>query len=346
VGGITNIRTSRFSIVDLAGSERQRMVGTAGERLKEGCLINKSLSVLANVINSLVDISEGKSRFIHYRDSKLTFLLKDSLGGNSKTSIIANISPASSSFAETLSTLKFAQRAKLIKNKVCINEDSTGTLDSLKNEIKRLRQELASVRGMLNFGDLTSFDDKKMFNLVPNSSNSLFGAPDQIKYFQENAENNRSLELEILLKQSLEILTESELHLHNELSKKEEIIEKLKNAYQIYDKNELQMRMIIKLLEDKVERYRSLLNQKLTKEDIMDLVDEERESIKKENEALLEIVTSTPTLMKLFTENLNMKEKLDSIEDSKGEKGNTIVKQLQDNIGFLQEISKKIDVSA
>lgn len=84
------------------------MVSTAGDRLKEGCIINKSLSVLANVINSLVDVSEGKSRFIHYRDSKLTFILKDSLGGNSKTSIIANISPASSQYAETLSTLKFA----------------------------------------------------------------------------------------------------------------------------------------------------------------------------------------------------------------------------------------------
>jgi kinesin family protein 15 len=91
-------------------------------------MINKSLSALGNVINSLVDISEGKSRHVHYRDSKLTFLLRDSLGGNSKTLIIANVSPSSSCQGETLSTLKFAQRAKLIKNKAVINEDSSGTI--------------------------------------------------------------------------------------------------------------------------------------------------------------------------------------------------------------------------
>lgn len=91
-------------------------------------MINKSLSALGNVINSLVDLSEGKSRHVHYRDSKLTFLLRDSLGGNSKTVIIANISPSGVNYGETLSTLKFAQRAKLIKNKAIINEDSSGTI--------------------------------------------------------------------------------------------------------------------------------------------------------------------------------------------------------------------------
>jgi kinesin family protein 15 len=105
-------------------------------------MINKSLSALGNVINSLVEMSEGKARHVHYRDSKLTFLLRDSLGGNSKTLIIANVSPTSVSFGETLSTLKFAQRAKLIKNKAVINEDSSGTVAILKDEIKRLKAEL------------------------------------------------------------------------------------------------------------------------------------------------------------------------------------------------------------
>ena len=114
INGITHIRTSRFHLVDLAGSERQKSTRCTGERLKEGCNINKSLSILGNVINGLVEISEGKSRYIHYRDSKLTFLLKDSLGGNSKTSIIANIPLTSNCFSETLSTLKFANRAKKI----------------------------------------------------------------------------------------------------------------------------------------------------------------------------------------------------------------------------------------
>ena len=91
-------------------------------------MINKSLSALGNVINSLVEISEGKNRHVHYRDSKLTFLLRDSLGGNSKTVIIANVSPSCINYGESLSTLKFAQRAKLIKNKAIINEDSSGTI--------------------------------------------------------------------------------------------------------------------------------------------------------------------------------------------------------------------------
>lgn len=104
--------------MDLAGSERQKQTKSTGQRLKEAGNINKSLTVLGSVINSL---SENTHSHIRYRDSKLTFLLKDSLGGNSKTTMIANISPAVLSFSETLSTLKFAQRAKLIQNKASIN---------------------------------------------------------------------------------------------------------------------------------------------------------------------------------------------------------------------------------
>lgn len=106
--GLWNLKVSWFHIIDLAGSEWAKLTSAGGERLKEAGMINKSLSALGNVINSLVDLSEGKARHIHYRDSKLTFLLWDSLGGNSKTVIIANISPSAISYGETLSTLKFA----------------------------------------------------------------------------------------------------------------------------------------------------------------------------------------------------------------------------------------------
>ena len=136
------MKTSRFHIIDLAGSERSKNTDAVGERLKEAGMINKSLSALGNVINSLVDLSEGKSRHVPYRDSKLTFILRDSLGGNSKTVIIANISPSHLNVNETLSTLKFAQRAKLIRNKAVINEDSSGTILLLKNEIKKLKKDL------------------------------------------------------------------------------------------------------------------------------------------------------------------------------------------------------------
>lgn len=137
------MKSSRFHIIDLAGSERAKNTNSEGQRLKEAGMINKSLSALGIVINSLVEISEGKNRHVHYRDSKLTFLLRDSLGGNSKTTIIAAISPAQANAGETLSTLKFAQRAKLIKNKAVINEESSSTIHMLKQEIRRLKKELA-----------------------------------------------------------------------------------------------------------------------------------------------------------------------------------------------------------
>ena len=95
---VTHLKTSKFQFVDLAGSERNKSANVTGERLKEGCNINKSLSALGNVINALTEVDNGRSRHIPYRDSKLTFFLKDCLGGNSKTRIIANISPSENAF--------------------------------------------------------------------------------------------------------------------------------------------------------------------------------------------------------------------------------------------------------
>lgn len=131
--GIKTKKTRHFHFIDLAGSERTEK--SYGERLKEGCSINKSLHVLSNVIKSLGEASlKNKKQHVNYRDSKLTFLLKDSLDGNSKTHLIANISPSFTSSGETSSTLRFARQVKLIKiNKASINEDSIGSLEDLKN---------------------------------------------------------------------------------------------------------------------------------------------------------------------------------------------------------------------
>lgn len=114
-----------MNLVDLAGSERLSKTGAEGDRLKEAQKINLSLSALGNVISALVD---GKSHHIPYRDSKLTRLLQDSLGGNTKTVMIANCSPADYNYDETLSTLRYASRAKFIKNKPIINEDPKDAL--------------------------------------------------------------------------------------------------------------------------------------------------------------------------------------------------------------------------
>ncbi|KAK3007108.1 hypothetical protein RJ639_016177, partial [Escallonia herrerae] len=136
---MTHLRFGRLNLVDLAGSERQKSSGAEGDRLREAANINKSLSTLGLVIMSLVDLAHGKHRHVPYRDSRLTFLLQDSLGGNSKTTIIANVSPSICSSNETLSTLKFAQRAKLIQNNAKINEDASGDVTALQRQIQQLK---------------------------------------------------------------------------------------------------------------------------------------------------------------------------------------------------------------
>ncbi|CAO3565613.1 unnamed protein product [Mortierella alpina] len=144
VDGINHIRESRFNLVDLAGSERQKQANTEGQRLREAGNINRSLLCLGSVINALGEIAGGHSRHVHYRDSRLTFLLKDSLGGNSNTFIVANVSPSALCYQESLSTLRFAQRAKMIRNKAVVNEDVQGNVNELRAEIQRLKAELAS----------------------------------------------------------------------------------------------------------------------------------------------------------------------------------------------------------
>lgn len=114
--GVTTVRRSKVNVVDLAGSERVKHTKAEGERLKEGCNINKSLHVLGNVINCLAE-SVKRKKYVPFRDSKLTYILKDSLDGNSVTKLLANIQPQRTYLADTLSTLMFAKRVKILKLK-------------------------------------------------------------------------------------------------------------------------------------------------------------------------------------------------------------------------------------
>jgi hypothetical protein len=127
------VRVGKLNLVDLAGSERQKKTGATDATLKEGIKINLSLSALGNVISAL---SEG-SKHVPYRDSKLTRLLQDSLGGNTKTMMIAAISPADYNYEETMSTLRYANRAKNIKNKPKINEDPKVSVSVSSMKIRR-----------------------------------------------------------------------------------------------------------------------------------------------------------------------------------------------------------------
>ncbi|KAJ6129480.1 hypothetical protein N7512_002260 [Penicillium capsulatum] len=142
-------KVSKISLVDLAGSERANSTGATGARLKEGAEINRSLSTLGRVIAALADVTSGKLKkasMVPYRDSVLTWLLKDSLGGNSMTSMIAAISPADINFEETLSTLRYADSAKRIKNHAVVNEDPNARM------IRELKEELAQLRSKLGGG--------------------------------------------------------------------------------------------------------------------------------------------------------------------------------------------------
>ncbi|XP_028460950.1 kinesin-like protein KIF3C isoform X1 [Perca flavescens] len=138
--GRKHIRVGRLNLVDLAGSERQAKTGVQGERLKEAAKINLSLSALGNVISALAD---GRSSHVPYRDSKLTRLLQDSLGGNAKTVMVATLGPAPQHYDETLTTLRYANRAKNIQNQPRVNEDpKDALLREFQLEIARLRAQL------------------------------------------------------------------------------------------------------------------------------------------------------------------------------------------------------------
>ena len=136
--GESRIKAGKLNLVDLAGSERQSKTKAEGQRLKEATKINLSLSALGNVISALVD---GKTGHIPYRDSKLTRLLQDSLGGNTKTVMIANVGPADYNHDETLNTLRYASRAKNIQNRPRINEDpKDALLREYQDEVKKLKE--------------------------------------------------------------------------------------------------------------------------------------------------------------------------------------------------------------
>ncbi|XP_059559791.1 kinesin-like protein KIF1A isoform X23 [Myotis daubentonii] len=178
---ITTEKVSKISLVDLAGSERADSTGAKGTRLKEGANINKSLTTLGKVISALAEMDSGpnknkkkkKTDFIPYRDSVLTWLLRENLGGNSRTAMVAALSPADINYDETLSTLRYADRAKQIRCNAVINEDPNNKLiRELKDEVTRLR-DLLYAQGL---GDITD-------------TNTVPGGP---KYLSDLDNNDRN----------------------------------------------------------------------------------------------------------------------------------------------------------
>ena len=235
------VRFAKMNLVDLAGSERQRHTACAGERLIEAKHINKSLSALGNVISALVDRSQGKERHVPHRNSTLTYLLKDSLGGNTKTSIITTVTPDENNFQETLSTLKFGQRAKTIKLSVKANTDvAQASVQLLKKELLEVKEQLqlykhchmqggGAGRGVL----LDALEKNEDYKRIESKVSSM---ADQLASEKETGQSvlrDRLVHLERVLVELLHELGAKRStidHLSSTIKQKDELTEAMQNA--------------------------------------------------------------------------------------------------------------------
>uniref|UniRef100_A0A673HRB0 Kinesin family member 21A n=1 Tax=Sinocyclocheilus rhinocerous TaxID=307959 RepID=A0A673HRB0_9TELE len=200
--------TAKFHFVDLAGSERLKRTGATGDRAKEGISINCGLLALGNVISALGDRSK-RSTHVPYRDSKLTRLLQDSLGGNSRTVMIACTSPSDQDFMETLNTLKYANRARNIKNKVVVNQDKASQqISALRTEIARLQVELMEYRTgkrMVGEDGLESINDMFHENSMLQIENNNLRM--RVKAMQEAIDAQGARLTQLLSEQAYQVLS-------------------------------------------------------------------------------------------------------------------------------------------
>ncbi|KAM6094560.1 kinesin-like protein KIF21A isoform 2-T2 [Chlamydotis macqueenii] len=199
--------TAKFHFVDLAGSERLKRTGATGERAKEGISINCGLLALGNVISALGDKSK-KATHVPYRDSKLTRLLQDSLGGNSQTLMIACVSPSDRDFMETLNTLKYANRARNIKNKVMVNQDrASQQINALRSEITRLQMELMEYKTgkrIIDEEGVESINDMFHENVMLQTENNNLRV--RIKAMQETIDALRARITQLMSDQANQVL--------------------------------------------------------------------------------------------------------------------------------------------
>ncbi|XP_070126208.1 kinesin-like protein KIF21A isoform X11 [Equus caballus] len=199
--------TAKFHFVDLAGSERLKRTGATGERAKEGISINCGLLALGNVISALGDKSK-RATHVPYRDSKLTRLLQDSLGGNSQTIMIACVSPSDRDFMETLNTLKYANRARNIKNKVMVNQDrASQQINALRGEITRLQMELMEYKTgkrIIDEEGVESINDMFHENAMLQTENNNLRV--RIKAMQETVDALRARITQLLSDQANQVL--------------------------------------------------------------------------------------------------------------------------------------------
>ncbi|KAH3886424.1 hypothetical protein DPMN_010431, partial [Dreissena polymorpha] len=331
--GESHIRVGRLNLVDLAGSERQSKTKSEGERLKEATKINLSLSALGNVISALVD---GKSTHIPYRDSKLTRLLQDSLGGNAKTVMVANIGPADYNFDETMSTLRYANRAKNIKNKPKINEDpKDALLREFQDEIKRLKETLAgrggpkkkkkkkarrNENGEIISGSEEDDDDEDEGVVGSEEDAEAYMQEQQLKLEQEKEAilNNKSMMQAVREGQILSTIQEKESKLNKEKEARDQLESKIKAM-----ESKLLMGNIVdhtnkqqKALE---QRRKEIAEQKRVEQEIKQKLEEKEEAAVDLQETYVslqqEVEVKTKKLKKLFAKLQETKREIGDLQE-------------------------------
>ncbi|CAM0906969.1 unnamed protein product [Alopecurus aequalis] len=298
---MAHLRFGRLNLVDLAGSERQKSSGAEGERLKEAANINRSLSTLGLVIMTLVD---GKSRHVPYRDSRLTFLLQDSLGGNSKTTIVANISPSICSSNETLSTLKFAQRAKLIQNNAKVNEDASGDIMALQRQIEKLKDQLTCLRKQQNVPGSSSF--QLLNSGSDNEYNTL--AEDHQASCDLNLLKQKVSHLEDVLVGSLRREKLAEV----DIRKLEAEIKHLNRLVDLKESDSQRLRETLKLRDEKLRRLHLLADDLVPSDGY--LVDENAAMLQ-EIQLLQKQINENPQLTQFAFENKRLIEQVRTLQN-------------------------------
>ncbi|XP_024313758.1 kinesin-like protein KIN-12E isoform X3 [Brachypodium distachyon] len=302
---MTHLRFGRLNLVDLAGSERQKSSGAEGERLKEAANINRSLSTLGLVIMTLVDVANGKTRHVPYRDSRLTFLLQDSLGGNSKTTIVANVSPSICSSNESLSTLKFAQRAKLIQNNAKVNEDASGDVMALQRQIEELKDQLTCLR--------------KQQNVPGSHSFHLLNSGSENEYNTLSEDHQSGCDMNLLKQKQVSHLEDvlvgslrREKLAEGDIRKLEAEIKHLNRLVNLMESDSQRLRMMLKLRDEKLRRLHLLADDLVPSDGY--LVDENA-AMCQEIQLLQKQINENPQLTQFAFENKRLIEQVRTLQN-------------------------------